>query len=327
MNRASVLVTGGSGFLGTNLVDRLIAEGYQVTNLDQAPPNKSEHRGYWKPVGIMDASSLAAAIATAQPAIVIHLAARADIRGKRLEDYAENTTGVANVLAAIKNLPTVQRFVATSAQFVVAPGPLPAHDLDFRPHTVYGESKVVGEKLVRDAELACTWTIIRPTPAWGPWHPRYPREFWRVLKRGLYVHPGRSPVIRSYGYVENIADQIVKIVTVPPAVVDRHVFYLGDAPLNVLDWVNAFSRALTGHEVRIAPRVLFRGAALAGDLVNLFRVPIPINSARFRSMTEDYLAPTAPTFEALGYPKINLVEGVDRTVQWLRQQDPFWEPG
>jgi nucleoside-diphosphate-sugar epimerase len=321
----SVLVTGGSGFIGTNLVSRLVADGYHVTNLDQASPNKPEHQRYWKQVGILDAGSLDAAITAAQPAIVIHLAGRADTRGKCLEDYAENTVGVANLLAALKKVATVQRFVAASAQFVVAPGSLPAHDLDFRPHTVYGESKVIGEKLVRDAKLACIWTIVRPTMAWGPWHPRYPREFWRVLKWGLYIHPGRSPVIRNYGYVENIVDQIVKIITAPSEIVNRRVFYLGDEAVNVLDWANAFSRALTGREVRIVPRALFRGVALAGDLANRFGVPIPINSSRFRSMTEDYLAPIAPTFEALGRPKFTLSEGVSRTVQWLRQQDPFWE--
>jgi nucleoside-diphosphate-sugar epimerase len=83
-----------------------------------------------------------------------------------------NTDGVANVLAALKKLPTIRRFVATSTQFVVGPGPFPAHDLDLRPHTVYGESKVIGEQLVRKAELACTWSIIRPTNVWGPWHSR-----------------------------------------------------------------------------------------------------------------------------------------------------------
>ena len=62
-----------------------------------------------------------------------------------------------------------------------------------------------------------------------------------------------------------------------------------------------------------------------GDLANLFGVTIPITSGRFHSMTEDYLTPMAPTFEALGHSRISLSEGVERTVQWLRQQDPFWE--
>jgi hypothetical protein len=79
------------------------------------------------------------------------------------------------------------------------------------------------------------------------------------------------------------------------------------------------------RDVRIVPRALFRGIVAAGDLANLFGVTIPITSSRFQSMTEDYLTPMAPTFEALGHPRIGLLEGVERTVRWLRQQDPFWE--
>ncbi|MGO9340347.1 MAG: hypothetical protein ACLPY1_22855 [Terracidiphilus sp.] len=61
-----------------------------------------------------------------------------------------------------------------STQFVVGPGPLPVHDQDFRPYTVYGASKVLAEKAVRDGRLECVWTIVRPTNVWGSMHPRYP---------------------------------------------------------------------------------------------------------------------------------------------------------
>jgi nucleoside-diphosphate-sugar epimerase len=55
MDNRSVFVMGGSGFIGINLVNRLLAEGYQVTVLDKAPPAKGEHRAYWTPVDILDA--------------------------------------------------------------------------------------------------------------------------------------------------------------------------------------------------------------------------------------------------------------------------------
>jgi GlcNAc-P-P-Und epimerase len=102
VENGSILVTGGSGFIGTNLVNRLIADGYEVTNLDKSPPAKDEHRGYWTKMEILDVRSLDAVIAKAQPKIVIHLAARADSNGKELAGYTENTDGVANVLAALE---------------------------------------------------------------------------------------------------------------------------------------------------------------------------------------------------------------------------------
>ena len=93
MENGSILVTGGSGFIGTNLVNRLIAEGYEVTNSDKSPPAMDEHRGYWTKMDILDGGSLDAAIAKAQPTIVIHLAARADSNGKEVAGYMRIRTG------------------------------------------------------------------------------------------------------------------------------------------------------------------------------------------------------------------------------------------
>src|SRR4029077_9309894 len=161
--------------------------------------------------------------------------------------------GTRNILEAIRTTPSVQRAIITSSQFVSAPGRLPKNDTDYFPETVYGESKVITEKLTREANLSACWTIIRPTNIWGPWHMRYRREFWRVVERGLYVHPGRQPVIRCYGYVKNVVHQIEKIFNAQRVLVDRKTIYLGDPPINLFDWTNGFSRALTGRPVRIVP--------------------------------------------------------------------------
>src|SRR5262249_46087447 len=143
---------------------------------------------------------------------VVHLAAYTETKpGNVIEDYAPNIEGTANVLYAIKAVRSVERVIMTSTQFVHQRNGLPTHDEDFAPHTIYGESKVIAENLTRQANLACCWTIIRPTNIWGPRHPRYPKEFWRVLKEGRYIHPGKQVVIRSYGFVGNVVDQIIKI--------------------------------------------------------------------------------------------------------------------
>ena len=148
---------------------------------------------------------------------------------------------------------------------------------------------------------------------------RYRREFWRVLQRGLYLHPGRQPVIRSYGYVRNLISQIQKIFEAPRATVHGKTFYLGDRPINLLDWVNGFARALTGREVRVVPRSLMRGLALFGDIPTAVTgKPFLINSSRLRSMTTNYETPMEPTFEALGESPYSLEEGIKETVEWLR---------
>ena len=256
MWKMKVLITGGSGFIGTNVVEAFSREGNTILNYSLHAPLNSEQTQYWRAGDILDAKATTAIFREFQPDHVLHLAARTDCdENTTVEDgYRVNTEGTKNVLDAIRATPSVERSIITSTQFVCAPGRLPTSDTDYFPETVYGQSKVITEKLTRDANLASCWTIIRPTNVWGPWHMRYRREFWRVLERGLYVHPGRRPVIRSYGYVNNVAHQIRKIFEAPAETVSGKTFYVGDRPINLFDWVNGFSRGLTGREVRVIPR-------------------------------------------------------------------------
>jgi nucleoside-diphosphate-sugar epimerase len=130
-------------------------------------------------------------------------------------------------------------------------------------------------------------------------------------------------VLRSYGYVKNVVDQIFRATELPPEAIHGRVFYLGDEVINLLDWVNAFSRALTGREARVVPRVFVRGLALIGDAVVSAGGRFPIQSSRLRSMTENYITPMEPTFSVFGRPPISLQQGVTETVTWLRTQDGF----
>ena len=140
------LITGGSGFIGTNYVDLLMQQQAQIVNIDTRPPLKDEHRQFWRAADIMDDAALAAIFLEFGPQRVIHMAARTDTDSVVLADYEVNMTGTANVLAAISLTPGVERAVITSTQFVLRPGKLPEHDEDFDPHTVYGQSKVVTEQ-------------------------------------------------------------------------------------------------------------------------------------------------------------------------------------
>lgn len=317
-----ILLTGGSGFIGTNYIDRLREQGATICNIDKAEPKKQSHREYWQQADILDGTSVQQIFSAFQPELVVHLAAETSTDSDQLEFYAANIAGTANVLEAISNTPAVQRVVMTSTQFVMRPGRLPQHDQDYDPHTVYGESKVQTEKLTREAGLDCTWTIIRPTNVWGPWHPRYPEEFWRVMQQGRYVHPGREPVIRCYGYVGSVIYQIEKILEAEPSMVHEQVFYVGDAPVELYQWVDGFARGLTGRPVRVVPRALVRTLALCGDVIKAVGGRFPIFTSRYRSMTQDYPTPMQPTLDAFGTPPYTLEQGIEQTVRWLREHHP-----
>ncbi len=318
--RVKILITGGSGFIGTNAVAAFAQAGHELLNFSKHAPLDETQSSFWRQGDILDADATAKAFEDFQPEWVLHLAARADCDENTTveQGYAENTKGTKNVLEAIRATVSVRRSIITSTQFVCAPGRLPTSDTDYFPETVYGQSKVITEQLTRAAKLSSCWTIIRPTNVWGPWHLRYRREFWRVLRKGLYFHPGRGRVVRSYAYVGNVIFQIGKILTAPRELVDRQTIYVGDRPIDLLDWVNGFSRALTGRNARVLPRALLRVAAVLGDIPTaLSGKPFFINSSRFRSMITDYDTPMERTFEMFGENPHAQEEGIRKTIQWL----------
>lgn len=317
MNGRRTLVTGGSGFIGTNLMASLIAKGEEVVNLDWNPPLDAGQRPWWRPCDIMDEAGMVRVLTEFKPNRLVHLAARTDTdENDDLEAYAQNHEGTRRLLRAVKACPGVERVIITSTQFVCEAGYQPEHDLDFRPFTLYGESKRLTELAVREADLDCTWTIIRPTTIWGPFSLRYRDVMFRVMRKGLYFHPGGRRVIRSYGYVGNVVWQIERMLEAPPDVVRGRVFYVGDPPIDLRIWVEAVHRRLTGRKVRYIPTIMVRALALAGDLLKVFHVPFPITSGRFRSMTSDYVTPMDRTIEAFGAAPFSLEQGVDRTIRW-----------
>jgi nucleoside-diphosphate-sugar epimerase len=325
MKQRRLLVTGGSGFIGANFINEANRRcGDEILNLDLAPPKFEPNTQIYRNCDLLDREAVERCFGEFQPTHVVHFAGRTDMFGSELGDYVANHVGTEHVIAAIQRTPSITNAVFTSSQFVVGPGSLPDHDEYFRPHTIYGQSKVLSEKAVRGADLECAWTIIRPTNIWGRWHPRYPSEFWRVLKQGRYFHPGGRRVTRCYGYVGNVVNQVLTILAREDGSLNGRVFYVGDAPIDLFDWTNAFSMELTGRPVRVVPSTALKALAKVGDFVVRSGGKFPIFSSRFRSMTEDYVTPMDATFAALGPSRISLETGVRETVSWLRTEGAFW---
>lgn len=318
-----VLVTGGSGFIGTNLVSELLNKGYEVNNVDVRAPINHEHAAYWTKGDIMSAENMQNVMSYFQPEMVVHLAARTDCDENTTveNDYQLNVKGPQNVLNAVQGCSSVRRLLMTSTQYVCGPGRLPDNDEDFYPHTVYGQSKVETEKLTRQANLNCEWVIIRPVNTWGPYHERYSREFWKIADKGLYLHPGVPSPTRTYGYVGNIVWQILQLIEADRQVVDRQVFYVGDKPINIEKWVMGFCLGFRGKKPRIIPIGMMRLMGKMGDLISKFTgKPFYITSSRLRSMTEDYYAPMDKTFDLFGMPPYDLEAGISESVSWYRNR-------
>jgi nucleoside-diphosphate-sugar epimerase len=235
-------------------------------------------------------------------------------------DYDVNMTGTEVVARIAEFSGSVELLVHTSTQFVARAGVDVTDPMTFDPHTAYGQSKVISEQIVRSLVKNKSWTILRPTNIWGPWHPRYPYEFWRVIDRGLYIHPGGPPVVRTYGYVGNVIQQYVAISDASVDDVGGRVLYLGDPPLRLDDWASAFVRAITGKPMRYAPPGLLLGVARFGDLLGHVKIRFPLQSERLKSMTEDYIVPTDEAISRFTAAPYDLQRGVESTVSWLRSE-------
>lgn len=312
-----VLVTGGSGFIGTNLMEHFLEQRIEVLNLDWNPPLNAAHVPWWREADIMDRTACERVFADFGPTHVVHLAARTDTEEQKdMNAYLQNHEGTRRLLEVIKACPSIQRVVITSTQFVCEAGYQPKDDLDFKPFTLYGETKRLTEMATREAGLGCEWTIIRPTTIWGPYSLRYRDVMFKVMRKGLYFHPSRRKVIRSYGYVGNVVWQIDRILRAPAKTVQGRVFYVGDPPLDLNNWVECVSKELTGRPVRYIPAWFVASLASVGDILGSVGLPFPINSGRFRSMTSDYITPMDRTIAALGEAPFSMLEGVRRMVRW-----------
>ncbi len=315
-----VLITGGSGFIGTNFSELLNAKGIDFLNIDIAPPLNEVYKKNWLKQDILDCEGLLKIVKEYDPNHILHLAAVTSCASSLvMEDYLTNTEGTNNVIQAAIALTGLKTIVFTSTQYVHYPNSTPKSDTDYKPHTIYGESKVIGEKMVRKSGIEAKWIIIRPTNIWGEWHQRYKSEFWRILQKGLYIHP-KSNAVRAYGYVRNVNNQIFEFLT-NPAVPNKSVFYVGDSPIKMYDWVNLFSVGLTGKKVKQVPKQVLYLLAIAGELLKLLGVQEPpMRLTRYRNMVSSDNAPMTKTIELVGASQYTLIEGVHNTVKWIKAQ-------
>jgi len=312
-----ILITGGSGFIGTNVVTHFESLGYTVANLDLAAPRKKEHVPYWKKVDLLDAHTVNQVIADFSPTYVVHLAARTDLQGKLPEDYNANTVGTANLMAALNNIQSLRRVIFASSMLVCRPGYIPVNELDFSTATVYGESKKEMELMIRKENPSYEWLIIRPTSMWGPWFQTPYKDFFdRVIAKKMYNIRDRS-CTKTYGFILNAVVQIEKLLFA--ATVPDKVYYIGDAPpLNISEWTNSIAVALNYKKPPAFPYSVFKVAAFAGDVLKFAGVNFPMTSFRLKNMTTNNVLPLENLYRITGPGVYPLNEAIHITLDWIK---------
>ncbi len=163
----NVLVTGGAGFIGSHIVDRLVADGHSVAAVDILATGKRAHVNPQAALYEIDIRSpaLAAAFEAARPEVVFHVAAHASVSESvrdPMHDAEVNVLGTLNVLQQCAAY-GVGRFVfsSTGGALYGEPERLPAdEEHPVRPLSPYGASKDAAEAYVR---TLCSFSGIRYT--------------------------------------------------------------------------------------------------------------------------------------------------------------------
>lgn len=321
-----VLITGGSGFIGTNLVSRLLSENSVtgIINFDLVPPRDRTHGEFWCPGDIRDPDQVRAALANGEVTHVVHLAARTDLDGAALADYDSNTRGTAAVVEAIQGYGGVQRAVFASSRLVCRIGYVPAKEDDYCPVNAYGESKVVSERIIRGAGGLRSWIIVRPTSVWGPFFDTPYRDFFVSVRKGRYFNPKDQEVWKSFGYAGNTAWQLWRLLVAADFTLERRTTYLCDyEPIELKAFAREIADSMGVRRPRELPLVALRAAARAGDLAKrtgLSRQP-PLTSFRLTNLMTEMLYPIDALQALTGPLPYTRSEGVRATVDYLRNTD------
>lgn len=312
-----ILLTGGSGFVGTNLLEKLVNEGYEVLNIDIEKPKDKNHLKYWQNIDITNLILLKESIDNFAPNYIVHLAARTDLDGKSLQDYNSNILGVENLMNVANELETLKKIIITSSMLVCYGGYYPKDQFDYAPSTVYGESKVKTEEIVWKNKPLCDWAIIRPTSIWGPWFGIPYKSFFEMVIAKKYFHIGNKGCTKTYGYVGNAIYQIEKILFTETRDELNKVFFIGDNPAtNIEEWGNEIASEL-GTKITKVPYSIIKMAAYFGDALKLFGVSFPMNSFRLYNMTTDNIVNLENTYKIAPKLPYSRKEGIKITLKWI----------
>jgi UDP-glucose 4-epimerase len=301
---AKVVVTGGSGFIGSHVVDALVEAGHQVTVVDhRVRPHRSDVG--FEDVDLMDLSSVLAATKGAEH--IFHLAAVSNVNyAYKYPVYstALNVMGTTHILEAAR-INGVQRVHLASTVWIYngAPNGKPADEtvpfyLDGAGH-IYTSTKMAAEMICHNYSQLYNvpFTILR----YGiPYGPRMREELLIpiFIKRALSGQPltisGRGEQYRNFVYVRDMAD--AHVLAMKENAANQTYNLEGTRKVTVLEVAEGIKKAL-------------------GDDVKLEFVPARPGDFGGKEVTAN-----KARHELGWYPTVSFEEGLRQTVDWFRQR-------
>ncbi len=203
----SVLITGASGFIGTRLVSRLVAQGEKVTALDILEPRETHAGVEYVTADVGEAldEKLGQGVDT-----IYNFAAVHRTPGHPPEEYYRtNVLGALNV-TKLAELAGIERILFTSSISVYGPSEtLITETKPLTPVSDYGRSKRMAEVIHRQWRGRCEarrLVVVRPGVVFGPGERGNYTFLANALRRRIFFYPGRKDAIKGGGYVDELLD-------------------------------------------------------------------------------------------------------------------------
>lgn len=317
------VVTGGGGFIGQNLVRRLLAEGHEVRCLvrEGGAGVAAAHRfivQFDEPRTLLNTPALEGAD------VVFHLAAAT--KAVRPEAFfTANVTPTRHLLGALTARRLRPRFVFVSSEAAAGPAisrerPVDEDDVP-RPVEAYGRSKLEAERVVESFSDRLPTTIARPSAVFGA-HDRDFLTLFRFAERGIILYPGTAEHWLSLVHVDDVVAGLMAAAQSDRAI-SRTYFLASQEPVQ---WraLGAHIAASVGKHVRHVDvyRPIIQTASLAGEWLGRLtrRATLASRSKAELSRHRFWICSAARARVELGFRESrSLPESLRATYLWYRQ--------
>jgi UDP-glucose 4-epimerase len=298
-----VLVTGGAGFVGANLVEHLIAHGHEVRAMDDL--SSGSRPAWWRrrsgPQCLEGHVEDRAAVrrATRGMDVVVHLAAKpgvADSVAHPETDFRVNVQGTFTVVDGARRSGVTHVVFASSGAVLAGARPPLREDMAPAPLSPYGASKLYGEGIVAAAGVfGLTGVSLRFANVYGPLSAHKTSVISRFIARGLRGEPftiyGNGRQTRDFLFVGDVCRAVEAALSARKA----GVYHLG-----------------TGIETSVTGLVR-KVAAACGVPPRVERLP-----ARPGDAARSFVDHSAARRDLKWTPNVGLEQGLARTVEWMR---------
>lgn len=325
MKKIKVLITGGSGFIGSTLLKRFLGEQYYLTILlRKKDVFKNENVNIVR--GDLRNKDDVLLAAKGQDLIFNAGAVLPHHNLPEKEYWLTNFVGARNIAEASLRF-NVKRLIhiSTTGIYGSAEIRVASEDSPFNPQDVYAKSKLEAERHIFSlSKKGLKFVIIKPTIGYGPGDTRPGfMNLLRSVKIKLF-----APMIGNGGnffhtvYIDNLIDALVLCATKKEAVCED--FIIGDEPcLKIKDIMKTIYKVQKRNMPSInVPESLAYFLGFVGDFAQTLGLKLPLTTRRVKFLTQNKKFSIDKAKKILGYkPKVNFHTGIANTYNWYKERN------